>query len=140
MIDASNLDRELQMSAVRSVLAEVGADEVPSIEVFNKLDRLDAGERTRLQAIYPGAIAMSAMSGEGRDELVAALEARLALDTALVLLEFDASSEADRTRIAHLYRVGRIRRHESSDGRVLIEAEIPRRVLERFLDREVKAS
>ncbi len=140
VIDASNPDRELQMAAVQSVLAEVGADTVPSVEVFNKLDRLDAGERARLQAIYPGAIAMSALTGEGRDELVAALETRLALDTTLVHLEFDASSDEDRLRIAYLYRVGRIRRHESSDGRVLIEAEVPRRVLERFVDREVRAS
>jgi GTP-binding protein HflX len=140
VIDASNPDRELQMAAVQSVLAEVGADKVPSVEVFNKLDRLDPGERARLQAIYPGAIAMSALTGEGRDELVAALETRLALDTALVHLEFDAASDEDRLRIAYLYRVGRIRRHESSDGRVLIEAEVPRRVLERFVDREVRAS
>jgi GTP-binding protein HflX len=140
VIDASNPDRELQMSAVRSVLAEVGADEVPSIEVFNKLDRLDPGERARLQAIYPGAITLSALTGEGRDELVAAHEARLALDTTLVQLEFDAASDDHRARIASLYRLGRIRRHESSDGRVLIEAEIPRRVLDRFLDREVRAS
>jgi len=83
---------------------------------------------------------MSALTGEGRDELVAALEARLALDTTLVQLEFDAASDDDRTRIASLYRLGRIRRHESSDGRVLIEAEIPRRVLDRFLDRQVRAS
>ena len=140
VIDASNPDRELQMAAVRSVLAEVGADEVPSVEVFNKLDRLDPGERARLQAIYPGAIAISALTGEGRDELVAALETRLALDTTLVQLAFDASSERDRSRIAYLYRVGRIRRHESADGRVLIEAELPRRVLEHFVDREVRAS
>ena len=140
VIDASNPDRELQMSAVRSVLAEVGADEVPSVEVFNKLDRLDPGERARLQAIYPGAIAISALTGEGRDELVAALETRLALDTTLVQLAFDASSDRDRSRIAYLYRVGRIRRHESADGRVLIEAELPRRVLEHFVDREVRAS
>jgi GTPase len=140
VIDASNSDRELQMSAVRSVLAEVGADEVPSVEVFNKLDRLDPGERARLQAIYPGAIAISALTGEGRDELVAALETRLALDTTLVQLAFDASSERDRARIAYLYRVGRIRRHESADGHVTIEAELPRRVLEHFVDREVRAS
>ena len=140
VIDASNPDRERQMAAVRSVLAEVGADAVPSVEVFNKLDRLDAGERARLRAIYPGAIAMSALTGDGRDELVAAIETRLALDTALIHLEFDASSDEDRARIAQLYRVGRIRRHESSDGRVLIEAEVPRRVVERFVDREVRAS
>lgn len=140
VIDAANADRELQMAAVRSVLAEVDADEVPSIEVFNKLDRLDPGERARLQAIYPGAITMSALTGQGREELVAALEARLALDTTLVLLEFDASSDDDRARIASLYRLGRVQRHESSDGRVLVEVELPRRVLERFLDKEVKAS
>jgi GTP-binding protein HflX len=140
VIDASNTDRELQMSAVRSVLAEVGAADVPSIDVFNKLDRLDPGERARLQALYPGAITMSALTGDGRDELVAALEARLALDSILVQLEFDATSNEDRARIASLYRMARIRRHESSDGRVIIEAEIPRRVLDRFQDREVRAS
>jgi GTP-binding protein HflX len=140
VIDASTPEREMQMAAVRSVLAEVGAHEVPSIEVFNKLDRLDVAERARLQAMYPGTIAMSALSGQGREELVAALEARLALDTAVMQLEFDASSDDDRARIASLYRIGRVRRHESSDGRVLVEAELPRRVVERFLDKEVKAS
>ena len=83
---------------------------------------------------------MSALTGEGRDELVAVLEARLALDTTLVQLEFDATSDEDRARIASLYRMARVRRHESSDGRVVIEAEIPRRVLDRFQDREVGAS
>jgi GTPase len=140
VIDASNPERDLQIAAVRSVLAEVGADDVPSIEVFNKLDRLDHAERARLEAIYPGAIAMSALTGEGRDELVPALEARLALDNTLVKLRFDATSDSDRARIASLYRVGRVHRHESSDGHVLIEAEIPRRVVDRFQDREVQAS
>ena len=45
VIDASNPDRERQMAAVRSVLAEVGADDVPTVDVFNKCDRLDDGER-----------------------------------------------------------------------------------------------
>jgi len=59
------------------------------------------------------------------------MESRLALDTAHVTMEFD-SSEADRDRIAHLYRIGRILRHVAADGRVSIEAEVPRRVLEHF--------
>jgi 50S ribosomal subunit-associated GTPase HflX len=74
---------------------------------------------------------VSAITGEGRDELIAAMEGRLALDTAHVTLEFDAG-EAARERIAQLYRIGRILRHVSVDGRVLIEAEIPRRVLDQF--------
>ncbi|HET7216478.1 MAG TPA: GTPase HflX [Vicinamibacterales bacterium] len=139
VIDASNPERERQMAAVRSVLAEVGADRVPMIEVFNKDDKLDVAERARLRALYPGAIVASALTGDGREELIAAIESRLALDTAVVLLEFDADSPSDRDRIAQLYRVGKILRHESSNGSIAIEAELPRRVLARFQDAAVHA-
>ena len=132
VIDASNPEREQQMAAVRTVLAEVGADKVPAIDVFNKDDRLEPGERTRLKALYPGAIVASAATGEGRDEIVSAIESRLALDTTVVDLQFDGASDADRDRIAQLYRIGRILRHEWSNGHISIQAEIPRRVLERF--------
>jgi GTP-binding protein HflX len=131
VIDASNPERERQMAAVLSVLAEVGADRVPLVDVFNKCDRLDPGERARIHALYSGALCVSAATGEGRDELVAAMEGRLALGTVHVTLEFDGA-EGDREQIAHLYRVGRILRHVSADGRVSIEAQVPQRVLDRF--------
>jgi GTP-binding protein HflX len=132
VVDASNPERERQMAAVQSVLTEVGAQNVPTIEVFNKLDKLDEIERTRLVAMYPGVVVVSALTGMGRDELIAAIEARLALDTAVVQLQFDPASSDDRERIAQLYRVARIIRHESTDGQVWIEAEVPRRVIARF--------
>jgi GTP-binding protein HflX len=138
VVDASNPERERHMEAVRSVLAEVDASEVPTVEVFNKDDKLDEGERARLRALYPGAIIASAVTGTGRDELIAAIETRLGLDTARVQLEFDADSEADRARIAQLYRVGKILRHESSNGSIAIEADVPRRVRPRFQDAEVQ--
>jgi GTP-binding protein HflX len=134
VIDASNPDRERQMAAVRTVLAEVGADEVPVMEVYNKCDRLDEGERARLRAVSPGALCISALTGDGRDDLIAAMEARLALDTARVTLTFDARNEESRTRIAQLYRFARILQHVTSDGQVSIEAEVPRRLLTRFSD------
>src|SRR5690606_6415038 len=56
VIDASSPERERQIAAVRSVLVEVGADRVPTVEVFNKCDQLDAGERARVRAVYPGAL------------------------------------------------------------------------------------
>jgi GTP-binding protein HflX len=120
------------MDAVRSVLDEVGASRVPAIDVFNKMDRLEARERERIRAVYPGAIAVSALTGEGRDELVAAMETRLALDTARVTLGFDTRDERHRDEITQLYRVARILRHVTLDGRVSIEAELPRRVLDRY--------
>jgi GTP-binding protein HflX len=132
VVDASNPDRERQMEAVRQVLAEVDADRVPALDVFNKCDQLDPAERERLRAIYPGALCVSALTGEGRDELIAAVESRLALDTTRVTFEFDSASDADRAQISQLYRVGRILRHASSDGHISIDVELPRRVLDRF--------
>jgi GTP-binding protein HflX len=132
VIDASEPDRERHIEAVRTVLAEVDAQHVPVIDVFNKCDRLAEGERTRLQHVNHGALFVSALTGEGRDDLIAAMELKLALDIARVQLEFDATSDADRGHISELYRVGRILRHVATDSRVSIEAELPRRMLDRF--------
>jgi GTPase len=132
VIDAAHPERERHIDAVRAVLEEVGANRVPVLDVFNKNDRLDPGERERLSALYPGALCVSALTGEGRDELIAAIESRLALDTARVTFEFDAQDDRNRNEISQLYRLGRILRHAASDGHVTIEAEIPRRLLARF--------
>jgi len=131
VIDASSPERDRHIAAVHTVLAEVGADRVPSIDVFNKCDAISDTERSRVHALYPGALCVSAKTGEGRDDLIAAMEGRLALDTAHVTMEFDGG-DADRDRIAHLYRIGRILRHVATDGRISIEAEVPRRVLVQF--------
>src|SRR5690242_14504735 len=103
VIDAAAPDRERRMDAVRGVLEEVGALDVPMIEVYNKCDALTVDERRRLRALHAGALCVSAITGDGRDELIAAMEGRLALDTARVSMEFGAG-DADRDRIAHLYR------------------------------------
>jgi GTP-binding protein HflX len=132
VIDASAPDRDRHMAAVTAVLEEVGAHGVPAIEVFNKCDRLDSGERARIAALYPRALCVSALTGEGRDEVIAAMETKLALDTATVTFEFDPHDASDRERIADLYRFGRILRHVASDTVVTVEAELPRRLLGRF--------
>ena len=133
VIDASSPDRDRHIAAVNAVLEEVGAERVPAIQIFNKCDRLEAGERARIAAVSPGALCVSALTGEGKDDLVAVLEDRLALDTSVVEFQFRSDDEEDRQRIAHLYRVGRIRSHVASEGgHVTIEAEVPRRVVERI--------
>jgi GTP-binding protein HflX len=139
VIDASSPDRERHMAAVMAVLAEVGADAVPSIDVFNKSDRLDAAELARVKAVYPRALIVSALTGEGREDLIAQMESRLALDTARVTFDFDAASPADRDEISQLYRVGKILSHVATNGHVSIEAELPRRVLDRFRNRAARA-
>jgi 50S ribosomal subunit-associated GTPase HflX len=83
---------------------------------------------------------VSAVTGEGREELISAMEAQLALDTARVTLEFSTGDDQTHGRIAQLYRIGRILRHVTTDGRVSIEAELPRRLVDRFRDAAVELS
>ena len=134
VIDASSPERQRHMDAVTAVLSEVGAERVPAVEIFNKCDRIGEDERMRLRALYPGALCVSALHGDGRDDIIAAMETRLALDTTRVTLVFPSTDEQARHRVAELYRVGRILRHLTSNGSVSIEAEIPRRLQAKFQD------
>src|SRR3954470_5932932 len=139
VIDASAPDRDRHMAAVHTVLAEVGADRVPTIEIFNKSDRLEEGERARLAAIHPNGLSVSALTGQGREDVIAAMETRLGLDTATVTFAFDAHDEGDRAQVAELYRVGRVRRHVATDDSITIEADLPRRLADRFHKEQVRA-
>jgi GTP-binding protein HflX len=138
VIDAGAPDRERRMQAVTRVLEEVGAAEVPVIEVFNKCDTIVEAERRRLQQQDPTRLCISALSGAGREDLLETVASRLALDTRRVIFEFDADAEQDRQRIALLYRHARVLSHTIGNGRVLVEAEVPRRLLDRFVGWEVR--
>jgi GTPase len=136
VVDASSDDRVRQEAAVRSVLREVEADEVPMVLVFNKCDRLGAEERRRLSEAHPGALCVSALAGEGTDELIDAIAFRLSIDLRRVTLEFDGHGEEDRLQIANLYRHARVLRHLGADGRIVIDAEVPEHLLTRLAQRQ----
>jgi GTP-binding protein HflX len=132
VIDAAAPDRERRINAVRGVLFELGAGQTQTLEVFNKKDLLSDAELARLRAVHPGAVFVSARSGAGRGELVDIIASRLAMDAELVRLEFDPVGDADRRLLADLYRHGRVVSHVTTDDRIIVEAEVPRRLLERF--------
>ncbi len=132
VIDASAPDRDRRAAAVREVLDEVGAVEVPLVEVYNKFDRLTPDERRRLQLGDPAALYISALDGGGVAELIDTVASRLALDVLRVSWTFDPDHDADRDRIAALYRHARVVTHETRDGLVSIVADVPRRLLDRL--------
>jgi GTPase len=70
VVDASSEERERRMAAVHGVLDELGLGETPELLVFNKVDRLAAGDGHPLAARY-GAVAVSAIERTGLTELVA---------------------------------------------------------------------
>ena len=132
VIDAGTPDRERQMAAVRRVLEEVGAADVPMIAVYNKIDAISADERRRLRDADPSAALISATTGAGAGELLQMIASRLALDTRRVTITFDSNKEFDRQQIGRLYRVARVISHVATNGRVVIEADVPRRFIERL--------
>ncbi len=70
VVDAAHPDPEGQIAAVRAVFADIpGAMDVPEIVVLNKADLADPEAVARLRAQEPGAVVVSAHTGEGIDEL-----------------------------------------------------------------------
>jgi 50S ribosomal subunit-associated GTPase HflX len=120
------------MAAVRRVLEEVGAADVALIAVYNKIDSVTVEERRRLREADPSAALISATEGAGVGELLQMIASRLALDTRRVSITFDSGKEFDRQQISRLYRVARVISHVATNGRVVIEADIPRRFIERL--------
>jgi GTP-binding protein HflX len=132
VIDAGAPDRDRRMNAVRSVLEEVGATEVPLVEIYNKCDALTDDERRRLEEHDSAALCISALKRTGIDELVETMTSRLALDVRRVTLSFNPDDASDRERIARVYRHARVILHETRDGQVSIVADVPRRLLSRL--------
>jgi GTP-binding protein HflX len=77
VVDASAPDAMGQVTTVHGVLREIGAGDVPELVVINKIDIAPPEWVAALQRAYPGAVAVSALTGEGVDELRAAIVGRL---------------------------------------------------------------
>ena len=112
--DVSHEDAAAQLQDVENILRQLGVDpqrdsnEKPALlEVWNKIDRLDADARVRLQNLAERRpadnrpVLVSAVTGEGLDALGAAIEARLAAGRVLLELCLDA---ADGAGLSWLYR------------------------------------
>ena len=132
VVDASALDDEQdrQREAVGDVLHEIGAGELPVVIVLNKIDRVDPLGRRRLMNRFPDAPHVSALTGEGLEELKAELARRFEDRWERVRLLVPYS---DGARLAELYALGTpIEEREDTEHGVLVIARLPRRELPRF--------
>jgi len=133
VVDASNPEWSRQVAAVDRVLDEVGAGREALVIVFNKIDALELDERRRLMEAHEDGVFISARTGDGVDALLARVTEALGLDTRRVTVSFDNDDADDRQRMARLYRLARVVSHVTTDGRAVIEADVPRRLMERVL-------
>ncbi|MGO9499215.1 MAG: GTPase HflX [Solirubrobacteraceae bacterium] len=131
VVDASVPEEELiaMTRAVEDVLLEIGADAVPQILVLAKADRIDEERRSELEHRHPGAVLISAVTGEGLEALEQRIEeefARTLQDVAL-LIPYDAGA-----RLAELHAIaGDLEREDTPDG-VRVLARLPAPVAARY--------
>ena len=132
VVDASASEQEMveQIAAVDAVLHEIGADELPVLLVMNKIDVVDALGRRRLGNRYPEAIQLSALGGEGLEELRLRIAERFGerFTRVRLLLPYEEGG-----RLNELYALGApIEEREDTPGGVVVVARLPRRELPRF--------
>jgi len=131
VVDASHSQMEGHITAARRVLAELDAAAKPTVMAFNKLDRLP--DRTRLQTHLERedhAVGLSALTGEGLDDLLVLLRERLefALVPVELLLPFGFE---DLVSEAHVR--GRVLSEEFTPEGIAFSARVPPDLAQRLL-------
>jgi GTPase len=85
VVDGASDDAEWQIAAVRDVLHEIDADDVPELLVFNKAD-LPGSRAHDLAALHEGGVSVSALTGENVERVLALIGERLRIDDRAVTL------------------------------------------------------
>jgi len=135
VVDAASEDRAEHALQVREVLREIGAEDVPQLEVYNKIDLLETAPRIdRDDAGRPVRAWVSARDGSGLDALLGAIGELVGDD--MVARELVLAPEQGRLRAA-LYRLGAVRdEHYGSDGAAHVSVRLPRADWERLVASE----
>jgi GTPase len=128
--DISNAQHDELDDEVLKILEELGVADRPMLRVLNKADRLTAEERESLKASAngkmkreDGPVLVSALAGEGIDELLRRIDAALPTDP-LVSLSLRLPLSQGRT-LALIHALGKVLRSEVEDEDMLLDAEVP---------------
>ncbi len=133
VVDASETEerRMLDMHAVDEVLEEIGAGEKPRLLVLNKADLLTDDERREVELAHQDAVMVSAISGDGLDDLREQIERAFAETLTEVELLIPYSQGG---RLHELHEVaGELKRTDGPDG-VRVHARVPSAEMHRFDD------
>ena len=129
VVDASSPSAAEHTAHVVKVLAEIGAAQIPQLLIMNKMDRLP-DEARRVHSNARG-VPISALTGDGIDQLLAAIDAALPLDP-IVRATFRISA-GDGASMALLHEFGQVLETRYDGEFCELEAEIPES-LQRRLD------
>lgn len=130
IVDVTHPQAMAQAEAVRSTLREIGADDIPSLTVLNKIDRLDDPDQIH-QALdlFAGAAAISALRGDGISQLLEVVQEKLFESYQSVAVEVPYS-KGDLISLFH--EEGQVEAIANEYEGVLIQGKLPVRLLARY--------
>jgi GTP-binding protein HflX len=130
LVDGTDEDIAGQIDAVREVLGEIDASEVPQVLVINKADALTDGQRQRIGNLYPDAVMISALRGEGLDRLLDSIADALASRLVTVSLSIPYE-RGDLVAAAH--RVGEVIEAKHDEHGTILDVRVPAAEVGRFI-------
>lgn len=133
VVDATSPEehKRAEMLAADQVLEEIGAGDKPRLLVLNKIDELDREARTEARIKRPDAVQVSAVTGEGLDDLRSAIEQ--AFEATMEPVELMVPySQGDRLHELHEV-AGKVTREDRPEG-VRVKTRLPLGELHRFDD------
>ena len=129
LVDGTEPDLAGQIGAVREVLAEINAQEIPELMAFNKTDAMEGSQIERITNLYPEAIMVSAVNGAGLGELTNVVADRLQADTVTMTL---AIPYEHAEIVAAAYRHGEVIEEKHDDSGTILEVRLPTKEVDRF--------
>jgi GTP-binding protein HflX len=125
VVDAASEERDRNMEQVQEVLAEIGAEAIPQLQVFNKLDLLEQSPRLERNAAgVPQRVWLSAATGAGIDLLLQAIAELVGQDMVSEELYLDPGEGSLR---AALYSMGAVETEDyADDGVAHLSVRLPR--------------
>ncbi|MEP7311141.1 MAG: ribosome rescue GTPase HflX [Pseudomonadota bacterium] len=123
VVDASDPRRDEHIDEVNRVLAEIGADAIPQIRVYNKIDRLETTARIERDPDgAPESVWISAAAGVGIELLSQAVAERLSVSVTRVRLRLPLTAGAARAR---LFEAGVVIAERTSEEAFDLTVDLP---------------
>ncbi len=125
LLDGSHPMLKEQEAAVHEVLESLQAEKKPMVVALNKTDRLDPASRGGLRRRYPGAVFISALTGEGMKDLVERLMTMLShqMRHCSVWIPHQEQGWVER-----IYRQGQVLKRQTVDDHLVLEVRVPHRL------------
>ncbi len=130
VVDVSHPHALSQAEAVHATLADIDADEISVIPVLNKIDRLSDPEQAQ-QSLesFPGAVAISALRGDGINDLLETIQNKLFESFEMITVELPYSEGG---LISLFHEEGQVDVIENQYAGVFIQGRMPIRYLTKY--------